>query len=257
MPSRQMDAMVDKIFINISNRFQGPSPLTNADVSELPLRALKLVTQLRTTAVATRSYELFKKIMQSTVSQEKKMVAARVALHAAYHPKLKSLPPVGDPKHILDFLHYHIDPRVEREARAHAISSVMHAIDSASDDPMSQSWNWRIRNAGELLTGFLRSPDPKELRWWYGVLWLHYGGLDPGIRSRLDEIAMNRGDRVDLKRCRIAIEKKIWKIRELDGAAGIMASLEEASSRLTALIEHREKVREGLSDLWMTLSFPP
>jgi hypothetical protein len=39
------------------------------------------------------------------------MEAARLALHAAYQPGLESVPPVGDPKHILDFLRYHIDPR--------------------------------------------------------------------------------------------------------------------------------------------------
>ena len=54
---------------------------------------------------------------------------------------------------------------------------------------------------------------------------------------------MNGGDRVDLIQCRIAIEKEIERVKGLDPATCI-AALEEAYSRLTALIDHREKVRD-------------
>jgi len=252
-----MNSMLDKIFLNLSKRFQGPYP-TNADVSERPLRALTLVTRLSRVAVATKSYNLFRTIMQSEVAQEKKMEAARLALDAAYRPSLKSDPPVGDPKHVLDFLCYHVGPRVETEDRIHAISSGMRAIDSASDNPTSRSWTWRIESADELLTGFQQSPHLEAFKWWYRVLWIHYGGLDSGVRSRVDEIAMNGDDRVDLKRCRIAIEKEIERVKELDGGTSL-AALEEAYSRLTAFIGHREKVRDDLLGIWTGLIsfFPP
>jgi len=182
------------------------------------------------------------------------MEAARLALDAAYRSRLKSVPPVGDPKCILDFLRYHVGPRVKVKDRIHAIDSAMRAIDSTSDDPTSQSWTWRIESADELLIGFQQSPHPEGFKWWYRVLWIHYGGLDPGVRNRLDEIAMNGGDRVDLIQCRIAIEKEIERVKELDAAICI-AALEEAYSRLTALIGHREKVRDELSATWKELIF--
>ena len=96
--------------------------------------------------------------MESEAVQEKKMEAARLTLDAAYRPRLQSVPPVGDPKHVLDFLRYHVGPRVKIEDRIHAINSGMRAIDSASDDSTSRSWTWRIESADELLTGFQQSP---------------------------------------------------------------------------------------------------
>jgi len=236
--------MIDKIFLDLSIRFQSPYPLANADMSERPLRALMLITRLSTNAVASKSYELFKTIMRSTVAPERKMEAARLALHAAYQPGLESLPPVGDPKHIFEFLHYHIGSHVKTEDRAHAISSVMRAIDSACG---SRTTTWCIENAGELMAWFEKSPEPKEFEWWYGVLWLYYGGLDSGIRERMDEIAMSEDDRIDLKQCRTVIEKEIERVKELDGASDIVRSLDDAYTRLTALIDHRDCKNRPLS----------
>ena len=219
--------------------------MADADGSQRSLRALKLVTQLSITAVATKSYELFETIMGSEVEQEKKMEAAQLALDAAYQPGLKPVPPVWDPKCILDFLRYHVDPDATGEDHIHAVSSVIRAIDSASDDPTSQSWTWNIEDAGGLLTGLQQSPHPEGFGWWYMVLWIHYGGLDSGVRSSLDEIATNGDDRVDLKRCRIAVRKEIERVKELDGATSIVA-LEKAYSKLTVLASHGEKVRDEL-----------
>lgn len=175
-----MNSMLNKIFLELSKRFQGPS-LTNADVSERPLHALKLITRLSTTAVAAKSYELFRTIMQSEVAQEKKMEAAQLVLDAAYQPRLNSVPPVGDPKWILDFLRYHVGPRVKVKDRIHAIDSAMRAIDSTSDDPTSQSWTWRIERADELLVATVASPR--------GVQMVVQGSLDSlwGIGSRCSE----------------------------------------------------------------------
>ena len=239
--------MVDKTFLELPRRFQGPYP-TNAGVSERPLRALELITRLITTAVAATSYELFGTIMQSNVAQETKMKAARLALHAAYRPGHESVPPVGDPKHIFGFLLYHVGPHIKKEDRTYAVSSARRAIDSASNDPTSESWTWRIENADGLLTGFYQSPDPEEFQWWYEVLWLHYGGLDPGVQGRVDDIAIKGDDRVDLKRCRTAIENEIKRVKELDGITNI-ATLEEARNKLSTFIDNREKVRDEPSGI--------
>lgn len=195
-------------------------------------------------AVATKSYELFGMIMQSRVAQEKKMEAACLTLDAAYRPKLEFAPPVGDPKPILDFLLYHVRACVKNKRHDFAISSAMRAIDSTSGNPTSQSWTWRIEDAGELLTGFQESPHPEGFEWWYRVLWIHYGGLNPDVRSRLDEIATDGDDGVDLKRCRIAVEEEIERVKDLDGTATTEA-LEDAYNRLTAFVNHGEKVRDG------------
>ena len=239
-----MNNMVDSIFLELSTRFQGPSP-TNVDVSEKPLRVLRLITRLSTATVATKSYELFETIMRSGVAQEKKMEAARLALGAAYQQRLEFAPPVGDPKHILDFLDDHIAPGVKDKDHINAVSSVMRAIDSTADDPTSQSWTWHMGDAGEILTGLELSPHPAGFEWWYRVLWVHYGGLDRSVQKRLDKIAINGDDRVDLKWCRATVEKEIERAKELVGGTAIVA-LEDVYRRLTAIIDHREKVRDGL-----------
>lgn len=235
-----MNDMIDSIFLELSKRFQGPHP-TNADVSGWPLCVLKLITRLSTTAIATKSYELFGTIMQSEVAEEKRMEAARLALDAAYRPKLESPPLVGDPKHILDFLRYHVRPCVKSKHRNYAVSSAVRAIDSASGDPTSQSWALHMEDAGELLTGLQQSRHSEGFEWWYRVLWVHYGGLDPDVRSRLDEIATNGDDGVDLKRCQTAVEKEIERAKGLNGTTTIGA-LEDAYNRLTTFVDHREKV---------------
>jgi len=156
--------MVNKIFMNISIRFRESSPLTNADVSELPFRALKLITRLRTTAVATKSYELFKTIMRSVVAQKKKMAAARLALHAAYPPGLKSVPPVGDPEHISDFLQYCADLPPGGGNHTDAIPQIIHTINTTPNDPTQEFRDWYAKNAGELSTRIQQFCS--EFSWW-------------------------------------------------------------------------------------------
>lgn len=222
---------------------------------EKPLRALELITGLSKTIVATKSYELFGTIMESGVAVEKKMEAARLALHAAYRSGLESVPPVGDPKHILDFLRFHVGSHVGREERSHAVSSVMRAIDSASNDPMSQSQTRRTEAVDNLLAEFIQPPYPEEFEWWYGVLWCRYGGLDLSVPKKVGGIGMD--DRVDLKKCRNAIEKEMKRVKKLGGVTNIV-TLEETHSRLTAFIDHREKVCDKFSGIWTGLiSFPP
>jgi len=174
--------MLDKIFLGLSKCFQDPTP-TDAGVSE-QLRALELVTGLSTATIAAKSYELFKTIMESEVAQGDKMEAARLALDAAYRPGLTPVPPVGDPKHVLNFLRYHLDPRVKREDCIQVISSAMRAIDAASNDPTSRSGDWRTEDAGELLTGFQREIERvKELEGATAVVTLEeaYGRLSAVI----------------------------------------------------------------------------
>ena len=150
------------------------------------------MTGLSTATIAAKSYELFKTIMESEVAQGDKMEAARLALGAAYRPGLTPVPPVGDPKHVLNFLRYHLDPRVKREDCIHVISAAMRAIDAASNDPTSRSGDWRTEDAGELLTGFQREIERvKELEGATAVVTLEeaYGRLsavidDMNVRTR-------------------------------------------------------------------------
>lgn len=187
-----MNTMTEKKIRDLSRRFRGPLQ-TDEDASKRLIRALKLTTRLSTTAAAAENYELFGTIMESGIAQEMKTEAARLALHAAYQQGLEAVPPVGNPKHILDFLLHHIDLLVEREGRAHVASSVMRATGPAPNDPTSRSWTWHMENG------------------------------DDGI---------------DLKRCRVAIEGEIERVKKLDGASSILTSLDEAFTRLTALIGH-------------------
>jgi len=230
-----MDALVEQIFSKLSAHFSSNS------FPDGPLYMLQLTAQVRTTAVAVKSYRLFETIMRSTAEQERKMKAAQLALSAAYPPGLEPAPPAArDPQLILSFLRSHVDPSVGRKDRA--ISSAMRAIDSASENPASRSWTWRIEDAGELLTWFGQSSRSEEFNWWYGVLWLHYGEVDPEVWGRMDEIGMSGDDRVDLKQCKVAVENEVERVRRLDGATSIVRSLEEAYDRLTDLIDHRERV---------------
>ena len=242
-----MNAMIDRIFLSLSSYFRNRPPLTAADALERPFRALTLITRLRANIVAARSYELFRTIMESTVAQERKMEATQLTLHAAYQPGLESVTPIQDPHLIFDFLRSHIDPSVERNYQA--ISSAMRAIDSTSENPASRSWTWHMENADELLTWFQQSSHPGAFNWWYRILWLHYGVLDPGVRGRMDDIAKSGDDRVDLKQCRVAVEKEIERVTELDEATNIVGSLKEAYNRLTVSIDYRENVRDRLSGI--------
>jgi len=159
--------MVDKIFTNISFRLQKQksTSLTNAEASERAFRALKLITRLRTTTVATKSYELFKTIMQSTVAQKRKMAAARLALHAAYPPGLESAPPVGDPKHISDFLKYCADLPPGGDNHTDTIPQIIRTINTPSDQT-PQFRDWYIENAEELLARFQWLYRSEEPNWW-------------------------------------------------------------------------------------------
>ena len=253
--------MIHRIFLNLSRRFRGPTPLANADASKRTFRALGLIARLRMNAVATRGYELFKTIMEPAVAvaPEEKMKAARLALHAAYPPGLESVPPVQDPPLILVFLRYHINPNVEMEDRAHAIASAIRAIRSTSDGPLSQSWTWCVDNAGEILTGLQQSPDSEEFKWWHKILWRYHGKLDLSTRGRVDDIAKNGGDGIDLKGCKIAVEEEIDKVKGSGGPSHTLKNLEDACARLTELINDREKVRaDEFSCFWVRLiSFFP
>ena len=130
---------------------------------------------------------------------------------------------------------------------ARTIASAMRAIRSASDGPLSQSWTWCIENAGELLAGLQQPPDSKEFEWWYMILWRYHEKLDLSIWGRMDDIAKNGCDEIDLRGCKVAVEEEIGRVKGSGGASHILKSLEDASARLNQLIDYREKVRDELS----------
>jgi hypothetical protein len=99
-----------------------------------------------------------------------------------------------------------------------------------------------MTDAGDILTRFRQSSRPEGFKWWYKILWFHYGRLDLDLRTRVDEIAMQGDHRIDLKRYRIEIEEEKERVKKLDGAINL-AALEEACSVLSAFTD-RERVRD-------------
>lgn len=161
-----MNALVDRIFSKLSKHFSRDPPQTNTDVLERSLRALQLITKLRTTTVATRSYELFETIMESTVEKSKKMEAARLALYPSY--RQKTLLPVKDPRHIYNFLQYCNNLRTR--GSGHATSVVPAANPVPLNNPsMGQFQTRPTGNASGLSTGLHGFPDKEELDWWNGL----------------------------------------------------------------------------------------
>jgi len=160
-----MNALVDRIFSKLSKYFSRDPPQTNTDVLERSLRALQLITRLRTTTVATRSYELFETIMQSTVEKSKKMEAARLALYPSY--RQKTLLPVKDPRHIYNFLQYCNNLRTR--GSGHATSVAPATNPGPNNHSMARFQTRPIGNASGLSTGLRGLPDKEELDWWNGL----------------------------------------------------------------------------------------
>ena len=177
-----MDALIDRIFSKLSEHFpQDPLP-ANTDLPERSLRALRLITRLKTATVAAKSYGLFETIMQSTVTKAKKMEAARLALYPSYRRKL--FLPVRDPEHIHNFLHYCNNLRTEKGNHP---TSVMPEADLAPNIPTWQYKTEPIGNANRTSAGF-RLPKPEELDWWGGIL-SSVGDCDEGEgRGRLKAV---------------------------------------------------------------------
>jgi len=207
-----VDIVLGVIFDGLSDNFQPHS----AGGLERSLRALKLVTRLRTAAVATKSYKLFETIMSqaeqedntsqakqkknisqaeqeknmSQAKQEKNMEAARLALEAAYRPGPTCAMAVGDLNLIADFLRYHSAPHISEEDRRHVASLTIRAINPALNDPMPRFGTRRREGADELLA------EPQE---------------------------------------------EIEKAKE---GAAVAVTLEEVHDKLSALIERRKAVRD-------------
>jgi len=66
---------------------------------------------------------------------------------------------------------------------------------------------------------------------------------------------MSGDGRVDLKQCKVAVKNKVERVKGsgLGGATGIVRSLEGAYDRLTASIDHRERVSGDFSNVWTGL----
>lgn len=178
-----MDNTLDGIFRGLSDNFLGLRA-AGRDWSERSLRALTLVTQLRTPAVSTKSYELFRTIMDSKVVQERKMVAARLALDAAYQPGFT----VGDPKHIIDFLRYCFDQGVPGENSNHSVSATIRTTDPASDDPTSQFGTWGIEDVDKLLAEYqqeMEKANEAEGATAVGTLEGAHGGLSAFLDGKM------------------------------------------------------------------------
>ena len=108
--SHKCSAQIGRIYKRLTETFQNPG--STAEEIDRALEAMELIAPLCEADIAEKSYHLFQVVMQAPTSlaysQEKKWEASRLAMHGAYKWD-GSLPPVGDPQHILTFLGHHFD----------------------------------------------------------------------------------------------------------------------------------------------------
>ena len=99
-----------EIYEKVFKTFSDPDP--TAGEIDHTLEAMELIAPLAENDIATKSYDLFRVVMQTPLSyhyaEEKKWKASRLAMSGAYKWD-KFLPWVEDPKEILTFLDYHFD----------------------------------------------------------------------------------------------------------------------------------------------------
>ena len=151
--NRQLGRIYTKLVETIQN--------ANASNQEIyhALEAMDLIAPLSENDIATKSYDLFRVVMQApvtgTYTQEKKWQAARFTMHGAYKWD-KFLPCVEDPQDILAFLGHHFglatqggenqDEPIQNALRALAYASSATTIEALKDfDPTETSFVRGIR----------------------------------------------------------------------------------------------------------------
>ena len=96
---------------------------------------MELIAPLPDNNIATKSYELFRIVMQTPIStafsEEKKWKASRLALHGAYKWD-KALPWVDSPQCILDFLKHHFELATNNQDQDRPIQNALRALAYAS-----------------------------------------------------------------------------------------------------------------------------
>ena len=96
---------------------------------------MELIAPLPDNNISTKSYDLFRILMQIPIStafsEEKKWKASRLALHGAYKWD-KALPWVDRPQYILDFLNHHFELATNNQDQDGPIQNALRALAYAS-----------------------------------------------------------------------------------------------------------------------------
>ena len=137
------------------------------------LRALRLVTRLATEDACNASYELFKMVMAPDDLTEQHWEAARLAIRGAFEHIDVPAPMVEEPKEILRFLAYHLNPQGAGGDHGPSIGSALEAILIRSWDltePLPQGveyvrkFNWASPSIGRGLRLALHPDNSYTLR---------------------------------------------------------------------------------------------
>ena len=126
--SHEITQIIDNIFDLLDNIF-GRS--ASGDTSSA-VEALELAVSLRDRRICARSYSLFRIIVDKANQKSELWSPARLCLQGAYSSRPGDVPQVGDPKHLLEFLHYHMRERTSVGNRP--IHNVFTALVVASDE---------------------------------------------------------------------------------------------------------------------------
>lgn len=141
--SPQLIQQIDRIYDKLAETFLSTNP--TADDIDRALQAMALIAPFSQDQIATKSYHLFRVIMQAPISfsfsQEKKWEAARLAVHGAYKWD-KFLPWVDDPQDILVFLDHHFDLATRGgEDQDEPIQNALRALAYASNAVTTEALN--------------------------------------------------------------------------------------------------------------------
>lgn len=94
------------------------------------LEAMRLITPLSRTGVATKNYHLFQTVMDSSIfptRSDEEWEASRLALHSALKGD-EPLSPVNDPQGILTFLNYHFNLALKGDNQDEPIQNALRAL---------------------------------------------------------------------------------------------------------------------------------
>ena len=141
--SHQISEIINNVFDLLDNFFGQSNPEGIPSATE----ALELAVIFRDRQVCARSYTLFRTIMDKADKPDEMWTAARLCLQGAYSagmvPQVKDLealrelgvPEVGDPKQLLEFLHYHMQEGANVESRpVHLVFSALVVVPNEETD---------------------------------------------------------------------------------------------------------------------------
>ena len=128
--SYEITEIIDKTFDNLDQVFGQDNP---GDISSA-VEALSLAVLLRDHRICTRSYALFRIIMDRANKDDTLWESASLSMQGAYTSSASNVPRVGDPRQVLEFLHHHMSLQQRGNARDKPIHHVFSALALASNE---------------------------------------------------------------------------------------------------------------------------